>query len=147
MGFLNSFKLPFQPMFGDGKNIRSISHCDDIVSAFVLAESSDAAVSKWYWLPSLTMSVNDIYGMVSESFGRQCKPVRAPNFVCSLLARADKILVNRFGHLHPTLHAAGKFHRTIATNAAGREPAKHDFGWEPSVTRAQIQKEIAKAVS
>ena len=43
----------------------------------------------------------------------------------------------------PTLHAAGKFHRTIATDAAGWLPAKLDFGWEPAVTVAQIQKEIA----
>lgn len=147
MGFLNSFKLPFQPMFGNGKNLRSISHCDDIVSAFVLAEKSDAAVSRWYWLPTTTLTVNEIYDLVAESIGKKSKPLRVPNFVCSMMAWTDRILVTRFGFLQPTIYAAGKFHRTIATDKSGWQPAERDFGWEPSVTKKQIQSEILAAIS
>ena len=83
MGLLNCFKLPLQPMFGNGKNLRSISHLDDIVGAFALAERSEASVGKWYWLPTHTATVNEIYGIIAGALGKTARPVRIPNAACS----------------------------------------------------------------
>ena len=149
LGFLKTFSLPLQPVFGNGKNLRSISHCDDLVNAFCLAERSEASIGKWYWLPTFLQpqTVDQIYGMIGSGLGKKVRPLHIPNFACNLFSWVDGILVDRYRKLNPTIHAAGKFHKQIATDAAGAAPARQDFGWEPAVTVQQIQQEIADSLA
>ncbi len=50
MGFVKMFFWPRQIVFGNGKNLRSISHVDNIVQAFLRAEKKPATFGKWYWV-------------------------------------------------------------------------------------------------
>jgi len=149
LAFFRSFAWPFQPVFGDGKNLRSISHCDDITHAFCLAENAPATVGKWYWVPTIVQAqtVDQLYTMVADGLGKKANLVHIPNFLCDLARLADKILTDRFKLLNPTIHAAGKFHKTIATDAAGIASAEKDFGWKPSVPIVQIQQEIVDSLA
>jgi nucleoside-diphosphate-sugar epimerase len=149
LAFFRSFSWPFQPVFGNGKNLRSISHCDDITDAFCRAEKAPLTIGKWYWLPTFVQAqtVDEIYRMVAAGLDKQANLFHIPNVVCDLMAIADTFLTERMSVLNPTIHAAGKFHKTIATDAAGIETSKQDFGWQPKVTAAQIQREIVDSLA
>ena len=92
-------------------------------------------------------TVDDIYLMLADALHKKLNLVHIPNFICSLLSVADSLSTRFLNLLHPTIHAAGKFHRTIATDASGIDANKRDFGWEPSVTVEQIQREILDSLN
>lgn len=149
LSFFRAFSWPIQPVFGNGKNLRSISHCDDITDAFCKAEKAPATIGKWYWLPTFVQAqtVDEIYKMVSGAFNKKTSLFHVPNFVCDLMSIADTFLSAKLHVLNPTIHAAGKFHKTIATDSSGIEQSRQDFGWQPKVTVGQIQREIVDSMS
>jgi UDP-glucose 4-epimerase len=144
LSFLQMFRWPFQLVFGNGKNLRSISHLDDLIQAFQKAEPNPATYGKFYWIPSLgkPMTVDQIYQMLGNGLGKKTSLVHVPNFICDMLDFADTLLT-KVGILNETIHAAGKFHKNIAGTDTD---AKRDFGYEPTVTEAQIQAEIRQAL-
>jgi nucleoside-diphosphate-sugar epimerase len=149
LAFFQAFTWPFVPVFGNGRNLRSISHCDDMLNAFVKAEHAPATYGKWYWLPAFVQAqtVDQIYSMVAKGLQSKAMLLHIPNFICNICDSVDSYLTNKKQILNPTIHAAGKFHKTIATDAAGIAPAKADFGWEPKVTALQIQQEIRDSLA
>jgi dihydroflavonol-4-reductase len=149
LGFLRSFRWPFQIVFGDGTNRRSISHVDDLVDAFCRAESADASVGKWYWLPTFLepQTVDEIYSMIGVAAGKPARCLHVPNLLCEVLGGVDSFMARVFGRLNATVHAAGKFHKTIATDAHGAAPAHRDFGWQPRIQACDIQEEIRAALN
>jgi dihydroflavonol-4-reductase len=149
LAFFQSFSWPRQIVFGNGKNLRSISHCDDITRAFCMAEKSESTHGKWYWLPTVLppQTVKGIYEMVAAGLHKEPKYLFIPNFVCDFFGWADSILTERFGILNPTVHAAGKFHKFIATDEKGIQTSVKDFGWQPTVSQRQIQEEIVDSLA
>jgi nucleoside-diphosphate-sugar epimerase len=149
LSFFRTFSWPLQPVFGNGKNLRSISHCDDITDAFCRAEQVPATIGKWYWLPTFSQAqtVDEIYKMVSGAFNKKTNLFHVPNSICDLMSIADTLLTAKLHVLNSTIHAAGKFHKTIATDALGIETSSQDFGWQPKVTVGQIQREIVDSMS
>lgn len=143
-GFVKMFEWPLQIMFGNGKNLRSISHLDDIIQAFTKAEHKSATYGQTYWLPSLgkAQSTLQIYRMISEGLGRKLNLIYLPNFACECFALLDAILT-RLGIMNQTIHAIGKFHKSIAGTA---DAARHDFGFEQLVGETQIQMEIKESL-
>lgn len=142
LNFVNMFYWPRQIVFGNGKNLRSISHVDNIISAFFEAENNEKAIGNWYWIgndqPFLT--VDDIYQAIANALGVSYKPLYVPKFVCRILEKFDTIL-GKFNYLHPTIHAAGKFDYDIAGTI---DKAKADFGYNPEVTLEDAAEELAK---
>ncbi len=143
--FFKMFKWKKQIVFGNGKNYRSISHIDNIIQAFILSEKSPATYNKWYWIggrkPDYT--VNDIYKEICEGLHVHYKPLHIPGFICECFNVFDSFL-GMFGVLHPTIHAAGKFHKDIAGEI---KAAERDFGYNPKVDFLQIKKEVKELVS
>jgi hypothetical protein len=84
--------------------------------------------------------------MIGSALGRRVKLVHIPNFFCEIFSVADSLCTKRLKTVNSTLLAAGKFHKTIATDEQGAAPARQDFGWEPAVTEEQIKSEIADAL-
>jgi nucleoside-diphosphate-sugar epimerase len=132
LGFAGLFNLPFQPVFGNGKNYRSISHTDDIARAFFLAEENKNTFGKWYWIVSgkPNITVNDIYSTIARVFNKKYKPFYIPVFICKCFGLLDSFM-GMFGLLHPTIHAAGKFYFDIAGTS---DAAKRDFGYDSQMT-------------
>ena len=138
--FVNMFYWPRQIVFGNGKNMRSISHTDNIIAAFLKAEKNAATFGNWYWIgndyPHPT--VDDIYKAIATELGVNYKPLYIPKSICRVLEWSDTLL-GKFNYLHPTLHAAGKFDYNIAGNI---DKAKRDFGYDPKVTLQDAAREL-----
>jgi dihydroflavonol-4-reductase len=144
LGFARMFRWPRQLVFGNGKNLRSISHVDNIIGAFFQAEKNPATFGKWYWIGDADSGypVDAIYQQIADALGYPYKPIHLPRFFCELCSLGDDFLA-RFGRLHPTLHAAGKFHFDIAGSSAA---AMRDFGYEPRVGLADAAREMKAAL-
>jgi nucleoside-diphosphate-sugar epimerase len=138
--FVNMFYWPRQIVFGNGKNIRSISHTDNIIEAFFKAENNTASYGNWYWIGNNTPhpTVDDIYKAIAEELGVAYKPLYIPKVCCRGFELLDTLL-GKFNYLHPTLHAAGKFDYNIAGDI---DKAKRDFGYDPKVTLQDAAKEL-----
>ncbi|MDB5228518.1 MAG: hypothetical protein JWN78_2711 [Bacteroidota bacterium] len=138
--FVNMFYWPRQIVFGNGKNIRSISHTDNIIEAFFQAEKNEKTFGSWYWIgndrPHPT--VDDIYIAIAKELNVQYKPLYIPKIFCRCFELLDTIL-GKFNYLHPTIHAAGKFDYDIAGDI---DKAKRDFGYDPKVTLEDAAREL-----
>ncbi len=138
--FVNMFHWPRQIVFGNGKNLRSISHTDNIIEAFFQAEKNPATFGNWYWIGNDQPhpNVDGIYTAIAHALGVPYKPFYIPKIMCRGFELFDDIL-GKFNYLHPTIHAAGKFDYDIAGNI---DKAKRDFGYEPKVTLEDAAKEL-----
>lgn len=138
--FFKMFYWKKQIVFGNGKNYRSISHVDNIVQAFLKAERSITTIGKWYWIgdKKADHTVDDIYQMIANGLNVKYKPFYIPRWMCGLFSILDSFL-GIFGILHPTIHAAGKFHKDIAGEITA---AERDFDYRPDVGLEEIKKEL-----
>lgn len=138
--FVNMFYWPRQIVFGNGKNLRSISHTDNIIEAFFQVEKNATTFGNWYWIgndkPHPT--VDDIYASIANALNVPYKPFYIPKIACRGFEFLDTIL-GKFNYLHPTIHAAGKFDYDIAGDI---DKAKRDFGYEPKVSLQDAAKEL-----
>ena len=138
--FVNMFFWPRQIVFGNGKNLRSISHTDNIIEAFFQVENNPTTYGNWYWIgndqPHPT--VDAIYTSIANALNVKYKPFYIPKILCRGFELLDTIL-GKFNYLHPTIHAAGKFDYDIAGNI---DKAKRDFGYIPKISLQDAAKEL-----
>ena len=146
--FIKSFLWPFQIVFGNGKNYRSITHIDDVIHAFIKCQNEEKSYGKWYWIASLEepQTVNSIYHMISIGLNTRLRLIHIPNYVCDCFSILDSIYSKITGNINATLLAAGKFHKNIATNKEGLSSSKDDFNWHPKVTIKRIQEELRQEI-
>lgn len=141
-GFFEMFHWPRQIVFGNGRNLRSISHVDNTVQAFIKAEKRRETIGRWYWIgdkgPPCT--VDQIYQHVADGLQLDYRPMHIPNVLCELFALADSLL-GLTGKLNATLHAAGKFHKDIAGDISA---AERDFDYRPDVGFQEIKAELGE---
>jgi dihydroflavonol-4-reductase len=139
-GFVKMFHWPRQLVFGNGRNLRSISHVDDIVAAFFQAEGNTASIGHWYWIgdpkPHL---VDEIYATIAAAMDRPYQPLHLPVPLCEGFNLVDRVM-GSVGRLHPTIHAAGKFYFDIAGDMSA---AQRDFGFQSRMGLAEAAQELA----
>lgn len=142
--FIKSFLWPYQIIFGNGKNYRSITHIDDVINAFLKSTNSSNTFGKCYWIASLkkSLTVNDIYNEIAKALGKKLKVIHIPNFICELISLVDSFYTLVTKKINPTLLAAGKFHKNIAVNQELLYEAKKDFQWESKVSLKDIKKDL-----
>lgn len=139
-GFARMFHWPRQLVFGNGRNLRSISHVDDIIAAFFQAEGCRQAIGKRYWIcDSTPYTVDEIYAAIAQAMRVPYRPLHLPVPLCGCLNLLDKAM-GSVGRLHPTIHAAGKFYFDIAGDISS---ARRDFGYEPHMHLAEAAREFA----
>ena len=138
--FVNMFYWPRQIVFGNGKNLRSISHTDNIIEAFFQAEKNPTTYGNWYWIgnDSPHPTVDKIYTAIANALNVPYKPFYIPKIACRGFELLDTLL-GKFNYLHPTIHAAGKFDYDIAGNI---DKAKRDFGYQPKITLEEAAQEL-----
>lgn len=142
-GFARMFRWPRQVVFGNGRNLRSISHVDDIVAAFLQAEERPATIGKWYWICDPTPhTVDEIYAEIARAMNVPYRPIHLPVPVCACFSLLDRAM-GRLGMLHPTIHAAGKFHFDIAGDCSA---ARRDLDFEPRMCLAEAARELASGI-
>jgi nucleoside-diphosphate-sugar epimerase len=140
LNFFRIFSWKRQLVFGNGKNYRSISHTDNIINAFLNAETSEKTKGKWYWIGNKTndLTVDHIYKTIAEGLGVSYKPLYISPYICDLLSLLDSF-ISLGGTVNSTIHAAGKFHRNIAGDISA---AEKDFGYDPEVGFEEIKTEL-----
>ena len=138
--FVNMFYWPRQIVFGNGKNLRSISHTDNIIEAFFQADKNPTTYGNWYWIgnDSPHPTVDKIYTAIANALNVPYKPFYIPKIACRGFELLDTLL-GKFNYLHPTIHAAGKFDYDIAGNI---DKAKRDFGYQPKITLEEAAQEL-----
>jgi len=141
-GFFEMFHWPRQIVFGNGKNLRSVSHVDNTVQAFVKAEKRKETIGNWYWIgdkgPPCT--VDQIYQHIADGLQVEYRPLHIPNVMCELFALMDSLL-GLTGKLNATIHAAGKFHKDIAGDISA---AERDFDYRPDIGFEEIKAELGE---
>jgi nucleoside-diphosphate-sugar epimerase len=118
------------PLFGDGKNLRSMTYIDNLCQALLLAEKSKIAIGETYWIaderPYTTL---EIYQTIADILGVELKVRKIPSFVSSVMRIGDKIL-QRFGFYQQEVHVAGEMTLNIACSI---EKAKKDLDYKPKI--------------
>ena len=139
--FLSMLRRRRQLVFGNGKNYRSITHLDNMVAAFLAAESATSTFGKTYWIGDARSdyTVDDIYRTLCEGVGSTYRPVYIPRLVCAAMRMLDALL-NRVGRLDATVYGVSKFDFDIA---GAIDAARRDFQFEPPVSLEEYARRIS----
>ncbi|HSH38370.1 MAG TPA: NAD-dependent epimerase/dehydratase family protein, partial [Chthoniobacterales bacterium] len=145
LGFIRMFSWPRQIVFGNGKNLRSISHVDNVVDAFFRAEKNPATYGNWFWVGDAEggRTVDAIYQTVAEAVNRPYRPFYVPVCMCRIFNLLD-LMLSKLGRIQPTVYSAGKFHYDIAGTS---EAAARVFGYQPRATLADGVRDMQAMMS
>lgn len=118
------------PLFGDGKNLRSMTYIDSLCNALLLAEEKEVAKGETYWIaderPYTTL---EIYQTIAELLRVELKTRNIPGFVSEIATAADWTL-QRLGMYQTEIHVVGELNKNIACSI---EKAKKDLGYKPEI--------------
>ena len=117
-------------VFGDGKNLRSMTYIDNLCDALLLAEKVKEANGETYWIaddkPYTTL---EIYETIANLLGVELK-YRAIPSICSDVARLMDKTIQSIGLYQTEIHVVGEMNQTIACSIA---KAKKELKYEPKV--------------
>lgn len=117
-------------LFGDGKNLRSMSYIDDVVQAMILASKSKKAIGQTYWIADKNpYSTIEIYETIADILKVKLKPRFVPKLVSTLFNMLDDILQS-FGLYIKEVHVAGEMDKDIACNI---KKAQDELGYNPKI--------------
>ena len=118
------------PLFGDGKNLRSMTYIDNLCDAMLLAEKNKISNGETYWIadkrPYTTL---EIYETIADLLEVDLNIRKIPAIVSKGMRIADRVL-QRFGIYQKEIHVAGEMTEDIACSI---EKAKKDLGYKPKV--------------
>lgn len=119
-------------LFGDGKNIRSMTHIDNLIDALMLVEKNKKAVGQTYWIaderPHTTI---EIYEEIAKNLGVKNLKIRRTPKILSRVLEVFDILLGKFGIYEINIHVGGEMSRDIGCSI---EKAKQELGYEPKVS-------------
>ena len=124
------------PVLGQGDALWSMSYVDNTCQALVLAESSEVAAGRTYWIadrrPYTVEEIHETVETILESdFGIPVahRRRRLPVVAGRIAARADQLL-QRFGVIQKQFHALGHLQESGACSIAA---AQRDLGYDPKI--------------
>ncbi|MFA5935811.1 MAG: NAD-dependent epimerase/dehydratase family protein [Patescibacteria group bacterium] len=117
-------------VFGDGKNLRSMSYVDNTVQGLLRAESSSNAIGQTYWIADARpYETNEIYQTVAELLGVKLTPRFIPGIASDICELVDDAL-QAVGMYSTDFHVAGEMNKDIACSI---EKARREIGYEPTI--------------
>jgi nucleoside-diphosphate-sugar epimerase len=117
-------------IIGKGDNLRSMSYVDNIVQAALLAESSERAAGRTYWIADRRpYSFIEIIETVARVMGVQVRPRYLPGIASDLSRFADS-LIQMTGLYNQEIHVAGELAATIAVSI---DAAVKELGYDPEI--------------
>ncbi|MFH1339229.1 MAG: NAD(P)-dependent oxidoreductase [Candidatus Omnitrophota bacterium] len=130
-GFFRMIKKGNPLIFGDGKNLRSLSYIDNVVDALLLIGQKDISIGKTYWItdkrPYPTI---EIYQTIARWLDvKDFRPRFVPAFVSKMCEIADT-LIQSAGFYVKEIHVAGEMAEDIACSI---EKARRELGYEPKI--------------
>ncbi|MEQ8437543.1 MAG: NAD(P)-dependent oxidoreductase [Ilumatobacter fluminis] len=123
------------PVFGDGRQRRSMSYVDNLVQGVVLAELVETEPGRAWWIaderPYEVREIVETVGraLADEGFDVSPNRFRVPDVVGRLAERADALIQSRGGY-HQQIHVLGEMNKTIACDISA---AQRDLGYAPEV--------------
>ena len=123
------------PLLGDGRQRRSMVFVDNLVQGAVLAELTDTAPGRGWWIADeRPYELNEILAAVTDALAAAGlriahRQTRLPALVGRLAERADA-LVQRTGRYVAQLHVLGEMDKTIACDIS---VATAELGYRPTV--------------
>ncbi len=129
--FFKMIKAGNPIVFGDGRNLRSMSYLDNTVQALQLAEVAPRAAGQLYWIADeRPYSTLEIYETVARLLDvKQFKPRFVPGLVSELCMYADAVF-QALGFYQTEIHVAGEMNKDIACLIT---KAKQELGYRPQV--------------
>ncbi|MBU2103118.1 MAG: NAD(P)-dependent oxidoreductase [Candidatus Omnitrophota bacterium] len=118
-------------VFGDGKNLRSMSYIDNIIDALCLIKDNALSDGKTYWIADRkAYPTIEIYETIAKLLEvKNFKPIYVPGFSSSVFELADTLLQG-FGLYQKEIHVAGEMNKDIACSI---EKAQRELGYNPNV--------------
>ena len=118
-------------IFGDGKNLRSMTYLDNLCEAMLLAASEPRANGQTYWIADeRPYTTNEIYETIAELLEvRNFRPRRAPSLVSEGCLAAD-FLLQAAGLYVKEIHVAGEMNKNIACDI---RKARSELGYAPRI--------------
>lgn len=117
-------------IFGDGKNLRSMSYVDNTVQGLLRAECVPQAVGQTYWISDARpYETNEIYRTVAELLGVNLTPRYIPGLASEICELVDDAL-QAVGLYSTDFHVAGEMNKDIACSI---DKAKRELGYAPTV--------------
>lgn len=118
-------------VFGDGRNLRSMSYVDNSCQALILAAESPKAVGQTYWIADgEPYSTLQIYETVAELLDvKNFKPRFVPGIVSECCLTADRMLQG-MGLYIKEIHVAGEMNKDIACSI---DKARRELGYHPQI--------------
>lgn len=117
-------------LFGDGKNLRSMTYIDNLCYALLLVEKNKIASGETYWIaderPYTTL---EIYETIAELLGVKLKVRKIPGAFSDIAVLVDKIL-QKLHIYQKEIHVAGEMNKNIACSI---KKAKKDLDYKPKI--------------
>ena len=118
-------------LFGDGRNLRSLTYLDNLCQAMALAATTPQANGQTYWIaderPYPTI---EIYETVARLLHvASLRPRKLPGLVSEGCMMTDAVL-QRLGLYIAEIHVAGEMNKHIACSVA---KAQRELGYHPTV--------------
>jgi len=127
-------------IFGDGKNLRSMTYIKNAVQGLILSAISKNSQGQTYWIAdNRPYSTIEIYETVADILGVKLKPRFIPKFVSTLCEITDSLLQS-FGIYNQEIHVAGEMDKDIACSI---EKAKRELNYNPQV---ELRKGMEKSI-
>lgn len=119
------------PVFGNGKNLRTMSYIDNTVYGILKAINSDKTNGQIYWFgDEKPYRLIDIYGEIAKNLNVTIKPKHIPWVICWLAEKIDQI-TGKLGQYHKHIHVLGETGHYIWCDTS---KAQRDFGYEPKIS-------------
>jgi nucleoside-diphosphate-sugar epimerase len=118
-------------LFGNGRNLRSMSYVDNVSLAMALAAVKDEAAGQTYWVADArAYTTLEIYRTVADLLEvKNFRPRFVPGIVSEACFFADSVLQS-FGLYQTEIHVAGEMNKNIACSI---EKARKELGYAPAV--------------
>jgi nucleoside-diphosphate-sugar epimerase len=123
------------PMFGGGRQRRSMVYIDNLVQGVVRAELSEGEPGRAWWIADARpYEVREIVSTVQQALraeGIESKDggLKAPQLVADVAVVADKVL-QKIGKYIQEVHVLGEMGATIACDISA---ARNDLGYSPEI--------------
>jgi len=118
-------------LFGNGKNLRSMSYLDNTIQGLLLCEKVEKANGQIYWIADeKPYSSLEIYQTIAGLFGTTLKPRMVPGLASFICRQVDTVLQAMNMYI-TEFHVAGEMNLPIACDVS---KAKQELGYKPSVS-------------
>lgn len=117
-------------LFGDGKNLRSMSYVDNVVQGLLLAESKSIANGQTYWIADKRpYETIEIYQTIADLLGVKINPRFLPGIASNMCELIDD-MIQSTGFYSVNFHIAGEIAKDIACSI---KKAEKELGYNPKI--------------